>query len=236
MRRGIFALGVVLLSAVALCVPTTGQMAGQPASAKPAAGGTPWSFDATYIEACSCHLFCPCYFNPSPEHPYCEFNMAVKVNDGHVGDVSLKGARYWLTGDLGGEFGPGKTSPWLVATFDPSLSQPQRDALTKILTTKVYPWQWGQAQFDESAIEWAVEGSQARAKLANGKGEMVLEQWKGADGGPSVLHNVRYFGADSNDGFVMYKSKVHRWDGFGHKFEYSGRNAFTIRIRSGGTL
>lgn len=33
---------------------------------------------ADYVEACSCHLFCPCYFNKHAEHPHCEFNMAVK--------------------------------------------------------------------------------------------------------------------------------------------------------------
>jgi hypothetical protein len=162
--------------------------------------------------------------------------MAVKVHDGKFGNVSLKGARYWLTGDLGEDFGPGKKSPWLVVTFDPSVTQEQRDALAKILTAKVYPWQWGEMQMDESAFTWEITENEARAKLANGKGEMVLEQWKGEDGAKSVLHNVKYFGADKNHGFVMYKSKVHRWDGFGHKFEYSGRNAFTIRIESSGTL
>ncbi|MBI4466188.1 MAG: DUF1326 domain-containing protein [Acidobacteria bacterium] len=226
MRRKTFflAAGFFLAGAVGLCLPS------------PQPQATPWSLDATYIEACSCHLFCPCYFNPMPEHPYCEFNMAVKVNNGKFGEVSLKGARYWLTGDLGEEFGPGKTSKWLVATFDPSVTPPQRDALVKILTQKVYPWNWAEVQMDESSITWEITGNMARAKLANGKGEMVLEQWKGNDGGKSVLQNVKYFGADSNDGFVMYKSKVHRWDGFGHKFEYSGRTGFTIRLRSSGTL
>jgi hypothetical protein len=200
--------------------------------AKPA--GTPWTFDASYIEACSCHLFCPCYFNTMPEHPYCEFNMAVVVNDGKVGDVSLKGARYWLTGDLGDDFGDGKT-PWLVATFDPKVTQPQRDALVKVLG-KIYPVEWDKVSMDESEFTWEITEKEARAKLANGKGEMVLEQWSGNDGGKSVLSNVTYFGAQSNEGFVMYKSKVHRWNGFDKKFDYHGRNAFTIRIKSSGTF
>ena len=58
--------------------------------------------------------------------------MAVVVNDGNVGEVSLKGARYWLTGDLGDDFGDGKT-PWLVITFDPQVTQAQRDGLVKVL-------------------------------------------------------------------------------------------------------
>ena len=55
--------------------------------------GTPpqdktWSIKADYIEACSCSAFCSCYFNPEPEGGMmCEFNNAVKIASGHVGDV-----------------------------------------------------------------------------------------------------------------------------------------------------
>ncbi len=44
-------------------------------AAKPA-----WRMKADYVEACSCMLFCPCYFNKTAHHPFCEFNMAVKVS------------------------------------------------------------------------------------------------------------------------------------------------------------
>jgi hypothetical protein len=160
--------------------------------------------------------------------------MAVKINDGHYGATSLKGVKYWLTGDLGDNFADGKT-PWLIITHHPSTTKEQRDALGKILG-KVYPVVWDKVQTDESDFTWDVTGTEARAKLANGKGEMALDQFKGSDGGKVTLHNVNYFGATSNDGFIMYKSKLHRYDGFGHKFEYSGRNAFVITIRSKGTV
>jgi len=55
---------------------------------------------ADYVEACSCHLFCPCYFNKHAEHKSCKFNMAVKVREGHSGATNLAGSKYWLTGDL----------------------------------------------------------------------------------------------------------------------------------------
>lgn len=240
MRRKTFllTLGFLLMGAVALCVPSAGsQMAGKPAApaAKPAAGGTPWTIDADYIEACSCHLFCPCYFNTQAEHPMCEFQMAVRVNSGAVGNVQLKGAKFWLAGDLGEHWGDQHKSPWLVITFDPSVSQAQRDALLKVVP-KLYPTQFAKVEVDQSAITWSVQGTEARAKLANGHGEMVLERFKGADSGPAVLQNVKYWNARKNHGFVMYKSKVHRWEGFGHKFSYTGRNAFTIRIESSGTV
>lgn len=28
-----------------------------------------WRMKADYVEACSCHLFCQCYFNKHAEHP-----------------------------------------------------------------------------------------------------------------------------------------------------------------------
>lgn len=241
MRRKAFllTLGFLLVGAVALGVPGAGpQMAGQPTASKPAASkpaATPWSLDADYIEACSCHLFCPCYFNTMAEHPYCEFQMAVRVNSGTVGKVPLKGAKFWMAGDLGEHWGDQHKSPWLVITFDPSVSKEQREALLKVVPT-IYPTNFGKVDVDESAITWSVQGTEARAKLANGHGEMVLERFKGNDGGAAVLQNVKYWAAAKNHGFVMYKSKVHRWDGFGHKFSYTGRNAFTIRIESSGTL
>src|SRR5262245_36452175 len=56
-----------------------------------------WSFNATIIEACSCPMFCQCYFNTKPaahsahgshsaemEH-YCRFNRAFQVNKGSFG-------------------------------------------------------------------------------------------------------------------------------------------------------
>lgn len=226
---------VLLLGAVGLIALTGAIQKSTPGNALAQPAGTPWSLDAECIEACSCHLFCPCYFNPHPEHPFCKFNMAVKVQDGNFGDVSLKGVKYWLTGDLGEHFGTTGKTAWLVVTFDPAATKAQRDGMLKILG-KIYPVQWDKVDVDESAFTWSIGAGEARAKLANGKGEMILEQWKGNDGGKSILQNVKYFGADSNDGFVMYKSKVHRWDGFGQKFEYEGRNAFTIRIRSKGTI
>src|SRR5437764_222295 len=70
--------------------------------------GKTWSINADYIEACSCHLFCPCYFNTGPEGGMmCEFNNAVKIAEGHVGDVKVDGLKFWVSGDLGGDFSKG---------------------------------------------------------------------------------------------------------------------------------
>jgi len=191
-----------------------------------------WRMKADYVEACSCHLFCPCYFNKQAEHPFCEFNMAVKVREGHSGATDLAGAKYWLTGDLGDEWGTAKKAKWVVVSFDPATTKAQRDALAPMIL-KTYGLEWGELKVQEAPIEISKTGDIAEAKLADGKlAYMKLKREPGADGKGVVLHNVPYFGAQNNSGFELYKSLDHRADVQGHKFEYSGRNAFLISIDS----
>lgn len=194
-------------------------------SAEPA-----WRMKADYVEACSCNLFCPCYFNKHAQHPYCEFNMAVKVREGHAGKVNLAEAKYWLTGDLGDKWGTEKKAPWVVVSFDPSTSKEQRDALAPIIL-KTYGLEWGELKVQEAPVEIHHSGDIAEAKLAGGQmAYMKLKREPGADSKGVVLHNVSYFGAQKNTGFEFYKSIEHRADVAGHKFSYSDRNAFLISI------
>ncbi len=185
-----------------------------------------------YVEACSCHLFCPCYFNKQAEHPYCEFNMAVKVRQGMSGKVSLAGAQYWLTGDLGNDWGTKKRAKWAFVTFDPEVSREQRDALAPMIL-KTYGLEWGELKIQEAPIDVKHTGDIVEAKLSGGKlAYMKLKREPGADGKGVVLKNVKYFDAPSNDGFVMYKSIEHSANLPGHTFKYSDRNAFLISLNA----
>jgi hypothetical protein len=48
----------------------------------------------------------------------------------------------------------------------------------------------------------------------------------------AIFRQQCYFGAQSNDGFELYKSIEHRSDLPGHRFSYSDRNAFLISIET----
>ena len=208
---------VVLLLAVSL-------------SAIPA--GPAWRMKADYVEACSCDLFCPCYFNKHAQHPYCDFNMAVVVREGHSGDINLAGAKYWLTGDLGDKWGTEKKGKWVQVTFDPATTKAQRDALAPMIL-KTYGLEWGEVKVGEGAIEISRNGNVVEAKLSGGKtAYMKLQKEPGSDGTGVVLKNVDYFGAASNEGFQMYKTVDHRSGFEGHEFQFSGTNAFLITIVS----
>src|SRR4029077_1822825 len=82
---------------------------------------------ASYIEACSCDTFCPCYFNTHATHHmdehqkeahFCRANLVLKVDKGYYQDTKLDGAKVWLANDLGSDWSTGKDS-WAVVNFDP---------------------------------------------------------------------------------------------------------------------
>jgi hypothetical protein len=50
------------------------------------------------------------------------------------------------------------------------------------------------------------------------------------------VHNLKYWGAQSNDGFRMWKSKHEAFEGDGHKFSYDGTNGFLITIHFSGNV
>jgi len=202
-----------------------------------------WAMNATIIEACSCQMFCPCYFSTKPApgdsgmHEmagghYCRFNMAYKINKGHYGTTDLAGAKVWIAGDLGDDFGDGQAE-WAEVTFDPAVSKPQRDGLAAILTGTVYPLKWKSFTVGQDAsIDWNGGKDKAVARLDGGKaGEIVLVHNPTAmTPEPSVIKNVKYFGAPRNDGFVLMPNEVEAYRRGDNKFEYKGTNGFMITL------
>src|SRR5207247_640152 len=78
---------LLVVTIAAVSVLTTGLQA---ADKEPS-----WHFTAEYIEACSCNLFCPCFFYSRSDKDFCEFNNAIQVKRGHYGDVKLDGMKLW---------------------------------------------------------------------------------------------------------------------------------------------
>jgi hypothetical protein len=217
---------------------------------KPAGAPTDWNMKATIIEACSCPMFCQCYFNEEPageaksdahaghagheghggQH-FCKFNNAYKVDRGFYGATNLEGAKFWVAGDLGGDFSKGQME-WAVLHFDPSVSKEQREGIKEILG-KVYPVKWGSFTVgDDKPIEWTAGKDQAVAKLDGGKAaEVVLKRQEGNTSDPVVIKNLKYWGTPRNDGFVLMKNDVealHEAPAGKEPFEFKGTNGFMI--------
>src|SRR4051794_33536013 len=205
-----------------------------------------WAMNASIIEACSCPMFCQCYFDTKPaahgadgheghdmanmggggEH-YCKFNNALKVNHGNWGDTKLDGAKFWVSGDLGGDFSQGKMD-WAVLTFDPSVTKEQREGIKKILGY-VYPVKWNSFTVaEDKPIDWNGGKDMAVAKLDSGKAaEVSLKRWPGNTNEPVVIKNLKYWGTPRNDGFVLMPNQVEAFRQVPQgqqPFEYKGTN------------
>ena len=234
---------VLFVLAVSCCLVLAGALM----AADKAPAAKPWAFNATIIEACSCPMFCQCYFSTSPAshdmagmeghaghaETYCKFNNAYKVNKGTYNGVSLAGAKFWVAGDLGSSFGDGEAD-WAVLTFDPSVTPAQREGIGAILG-HVYPVKW--AKFDmgtDAAIVWDYKAGsdEAHATLDGGKAAEVILKSSVAHNtsGPTVIKNLKYFGAPRNDGFVLMPNTVEAYRIGDKPYEFKGTNGFMITL------
>jgi hypothetical protein len=201
--------------------------------------GPDWAMNATVIEACSCPMFCPCYFNTKPaahhehgggEKHFCRANLAYKINKGHHGTTSLDGAKFWIASDLGGDFSQGQMD-WAVLTFDKALSKAQRDGVVAI-AGQLFPVKWNSFTTAEGAIDtWTFDKDGAVALLDGGKtGEVRLKRFQGMTNEPVVIRNLRYWGAPRNDGFVLMPSQMEAYRIGPNAFEFNGTNGFMITV------
>ncbi len=202
------------------------------------AGGDDWHFNGTVIEACSCPMFCPCYFNTEPalnhtdhgaEH-FCRFSMAYRINQGHYGATNLTGVKFWVAGDLGADWKDG-TTDWAVVTFQTGTSAAQKSGVTAILG-HMFPVKWRSFEVaPDAAIAWAATEERAEAKLDGGRqAHIVLNKWSGMDGKTAVFENLAYFAVPRNDGFKMMPTEIESWKRGDKAFEYRGTTGFMVTV------
>lgn len=205
------------------------------ATAQTQSAAPDWALNATIIEACSCTMFCPCYFSTVPsahdhgamaEH-FCRFNMGYRVNEGHLGSVRLNGIKFWIAGDLGADFSKG--AEWAEITFEPSVTKEQRGAITTIVP-HVYPVTWKSFTVGTDApIDWNASTDRAEARLNGGHAaEVVLRRLPGMTQEPVTIANLRYFGAPRNTGFILMPNEIDAYRVGPKPFEYKGTNGFMI--------
>ena len=189
------------------------------------------------IEACSCPLFCGCYFNTEPSNPHmCQFNNVYEFRKGsHWGNVDLSGTRVWVSGDLGGEALSKGVAKYGMVTFDKKTTPEQRDAIGKVFG-KMFPIQWAKMETREDDIEFHHTDGNDHAKMGSGMAEVTLKRgnWE-ATRMPTVIKGLKYFGSDSNDGFVLAKS-THYFHGQELSYDYDERNGFFITVHMNGKI
>src|SRR5262245_51608913 len=146
-----------------------------------------WAMNATVIEACTCPMFCQCYFASKPaghQHEgktthFCRFNNAYRINKGNYGATRMDGAKFWLSGDLGADFSMGQMD-WAVLTFDKAMTKAQRDGLV-VMLGHLFPVKWNSMTTAEGTIDkWTYNNDGAHATLNGGKtAEVKLARQQG---------------------------------------------------------
>ena len=199
-----------------------------------------WAMNTTVIEACTCPMFCQCYFasKPAGHHHggqtshYCKFNNAYRINRGNFGATKLDGAKFWISGDLGADFSMGKMD-WAVVTFDKATSKEQRDGIAAMLP-HLFPVKWNSLTTAEGSIDkWEFTKDYAVATLDGGKtAEVRLRRQDGNANSaePPVIKNLRYFGAPRNDGFVLMPNEIQAYRKGPKAYESKGTNGFMLTL------
>jgi hypothetical protein len=227
--------------ALAVATLATGEPSTRPAS--PA-----WAMNATAIEACSCPMFCQCYFSGRPaghmteghgggheghggsgalKH-YCKANLVYRINKGHYGATPLDGTKFWVATDLGADFSDGEMD-WAVIYVDKALTGDQKAAIGAIFP-HLFKVKWKSLTTAEAVIDkWEYTDDYAVALLDGGKtGEVRLKRKKGMTSAPVVLSNLKYWGATRNDGFVMMPNEVQAYRVGPNAFETRRTNGFMV--------
>ena len=226
MRRG-QSIGVFMALLAGVCAST-------------AAGDEPdWAINMANIEACSCKMFCTCYFSMTPtpggEHQhagmkFCRFNNAFKINTGNYGDTKLDGIKFWMAGDLGSDYSKG--FDWAVITFEPEATPQQRDAV-KAIVKHVFIGAPFKSFTDgkDAKIDWSADKDQASAKLDDGKAaEIELKRTQGNTDDPVTINNVKFWAAPRNDGFKLMQNEVEAYRLGDKPFEFKGTDGFVTTI------
>jgi hypothetical protein len=150
------------------------------------------------------------------------------VNRGSYGSVKLDGAKFWVAGDLGGDFSKGEMN-WAVLHFDPSVTADQRAGIQAALG-HLYPVRWQSFTVGKDyPMEWTAGRDRSVARLDGGKAaEVVLKKNQGMSDEPIVIKNLRYWGAPRNDGFVLMANEVEAYRATERPYEFKGTNGFMI--------
>jgi len=221
MRTSVLVLGVLLLILLVSNSP-----------AQTAAKEKPWSVQATFLDACSCNLLCPCFFNTHPDKDFCKYNTAIKIEKGNYGEVKLNGMKVWMSGDMGADFSSGELKS-MYLTFEPSATQEQVDAAMKVLSL-VAPMKAKDTGVDRAPIVWEMKDKTAYAKLGDGQGEVSLSVVIGKDGKkPVVLTNIAMGAEKKNNGYTLAKSK-HHYKGHGLDYAFEGTSGGIYEVESSG--
>jgi hypothetical protein len=91
-----------------------------------------WTIKGREFVHCNCDYGCPCQFNGRPTHGDCRAVIAMEIQEGHHGAVSLDGLRFVAIASWPGAIHEGHGQ--IVPIMDERASPEQREALLRIMS------------------------------------------------------------------------------------------------------
>lgn len=91
-----------------------------------------WRIKGPSLTSCNCDVGCPCQFNALPTHGNCRATMAIRVEEGHFGDVRLDGVTFGVLVAWPGPIHEGKGEAQPIV--DSSATPEQREAVLAIIS------------------------------------------------------------------------------------------------------
>jgi hypothetical protein len=91
-----------------------------------------WMIKGPSLNTCDCDYSCPCQFNALPTHGHCRAAVAMRVDEGHFGDVPLDGLHWLSLVAWPGAIHEGNGA--CLAVVDERADERQRAALLTILS------------------------------------------------------------------------------------------------------
>lgn len=94
-----------------------------------------WQISGEYMETCNCTFLCPCLpsnMNDTPTEGNCKVAIAMRIDEGHKGDVKLDGLAFFVLLYAPGAMAQGNMTVGLVV--DDKATDPQVEAITAIAT------------------------------------------------------------------------------------------------------
>jgi len=91
-----------------------------------------WAIKGAWFKNCNCDPGCPCDFNQAPTTGQCEGIIAMRIDEGHFGDVPLDGLKF-----AGAAYWPGRIDEGdghIVPIVDESANEEQRQAILTLLS------------------------------------------------------------------------------------------------------
>jgi len=174
--------------------------------------GTAWAIKGDYVDACSCPQVCSCEFGVAMEG--CEGVGAFKIKEGHYGDTSLNGATVALYIKPGVEH---------ALYFDESVTEPQREALLKILDKRFGKEGGTDLGVKTAVVNFSSDRGKATVEVP-GVMTMKAEEARGKDGKKPIVLLNSYNPLASR--VMSGKATQNEYKDYGREFKYQGHNAW----------